>query len=85
MLIALYGIMASLFNRDAKTLIKAVLLLIIAVGVYGFMLYKANTFVYGDCYYSVNSWAENLVIVITITEGIGVAVWVYTIRNIFKK
>lgn len=86
MLIALYGITASLIRKDAKALIRALVLLVITTSVYSFMIYKAITFVDdGIYYYSVNNWAENLVIVVTITEGTGIVLWFYTIYNTLKK
>lgn len=85
MLISLYWLVASLFNRNAKTFIRALILLIITASVYSFMMYKAIAFVDDGTYYSVNNWAENLVILMVITEGTGVALWVYTIYNAFFK
>nr|DAR53205.1 MAG TPA: protein of unknown function (DUF4234) [Caudoviricetes sp.] len=85
MLIALYWIMASLIRKDAKALIKSLILLIITAGVYSFMYYKAINFISDSYYYSVNNWAENLVLLMVITEGTGVALWVYTIYNAFFK
>lgn len=85
MLIALYGIMASLIRKDAKALIKSLILLIITAGVYSFMYYKAINFISDSYYYSVNNWAENLVLLMVITEGTGVVLWVYTIYNAFFK
>lgn len=85
MLIALYGIVASLIRKDAKALIKSLLLLIITAGVYSFMMYKAIAFVDDGSYYSVNNWAENLVLVAVVTEGTGVLLWCKTIYNAFFK
>lgn len=85
MLIALYGIMASLIRKDAKALIKSLILLIITAGVYSFMYYKAINFISDSYYYSVNNWAENLVLLMVITEGTSVVLWVYTIYNAFFK
>lgn len=86
MLISLYGLVASLFNRDAKALIRALIMLIITAGVYSFMYYEAIT---TECdssvYYSVNNWAENLVILVTIIESLGAVLWGYTIYNALRK
>ena len=85
MLISLYGLVASLFNRNAKTFIRALILLIITASVYSFMMYKAIAFVDDGTYYSVNNWAENLVLVAVVTEGTGVLLWCKTIYNAFFK
>lgn len=84
MLISLYGLVASLFNRNAKTF-RALILLIITASVYSFMMYKAIAFVDDGTYYSVNNWAENLVIIAVVIEGTGIVLWVYTIYNAFFK
>lgn len=85
MLISLYGLVASLFNRNAKTFIRALILLIITASVYSFMMYKAIAFVDDGTYYSVNNWAENLVIIAVVIEGTGIVLWVYAIYNAFFK
>ena len=85
MLISLYGLVASLFNRNAKTFIRALILLIITASVYSFMMYKAIAFVDDGTYYSVNTWAENLIILVTIIEGLGTVLWGYTIYSTLKK
>lgn len=85
MLLCLYGLVASLFNRNAKIFIRALILLIITAGVYSFMMYKAIAFVDDGTYYSVNNWAENLVIIAVIIEGTGIVLWFYTIYNTLKK
>lgn len=85
MLISLYWLVASLFNRNAKTFIRALILLIITASVYSFMMYKAIAFVDDGTYYSVNNWAENLVIIAVVIEGTGIVLWFYTIYNTLKK
>lgn len=83
-LLSLFVIVASLFNRDMKGLIGSLAVMIAAIAIYGFMYYKAITFVYDGSYYCVNSWREFLGL-LSMTELLGIGAWCKILYNTFKK
>ena len=85
MLIGLYWLLASLFNKDVKILARALFILLVTTVVYSFMYYKAINTSFTSEYYSVNTWTENLIILVTIIEGLGTVLWGYTIYSTLKK
>lgn len=83
-LLSLFVIVASLFNKDMKGLIGSLAVMIAAIAIYSFMYYKAITFVYDGSYYCVNSWKDFLGI-LSMSELLGVGLWCKTLYNTFKK
>lgn len=83
-LLSLFVIVASIFNKDRKGLIGSLAVLLAAIAIYGFMYYKAITFVYDDSYYCVNSWKDFLLL-LSMSELLGIGAWCKTLYNTFKK
>ena len=83
-LLSLFVIVASLFNKNLKDLIGSLAVMIAAIAIYGFMYYKAITFVYDGSYYCVNSWKDFLLL-LSMSELLGIGAWCKTLYNTFKK
>lgn len=83
-LLSLFVIVASIFNKDRKGLIGSLAVLLAAIAIYGFMYYKAITFVYDGSYYCVNSWKDFLLL-LSMSELLGIGAWCKTLYNTFKK